>query len=161
MQKINVLAVQINEHLPVIADMMRQLQENEVLLWDKSAQWEDIEKDYLQYMVEMQEECEGLMLIAFGNHEPAGFIFGYLQEEDESRCEISTGRILYVSDGFVYPQYRKRGVYALLNEQLENHYKNKGIKRMTRFTHARNQPMQQFLKKEGYEVTRLLYEKWL
>ena len=68
---------------------------------------------------------------------------------------------MYVSDGIVLDQYRRIGIYNMLNDTLEQHYIGKGIKRIIRFTLVNNTRMRQFLENEGYGVTRLLYEKWL
>ena len=140
---------------------MHELHVNEYSLFDKTASWNDIEANYMKHIIKMQDECEGLCLVAYKGDFPAGFIFGYLEDQDDSRIEMYTGKELYISDGYVDPKYRRQGIYHKLNLQMEQYYIDMGVKRMLRFTLIRNTGMRQFLDKEGYFVTRLLYEKWL
>jgi ribosomal protein S18 acetylase RimI-like enzyme len=109
----------------------------------------------------MQEECEGHCLVAYIDDVPAGFIFGYAEDQDDSRFEEYTGKQLYVADGYVVPEYRRMGIYKMLNSLLELHFAGMGVKRITRFTMHNNDGMRGLLEKEGYVVTRVLYEKWL
>ena len=154
-------AVKISEHYDVIAKMMHELHKHEYNLFDKTASWPDIETAYMRHVIQMQKEYDGHFLIAYVNNIPAGFIFGYIEEPDDSRIEVYNGKELYVSDGFVVNEFRRKGIYHKLNKELENYYIDKGVKRITRFTLIRNTGMRQLLEKEGYGVTRLLYEKWL
>ncbi len=153
--------VSITEHYEVISRMMQALHEHEYTLFDKTASWKDIESDYMHHLVTMQQEQGGVFLMAYRSDMPVGFIFGYLEDQDESRIEVYTGKQLYVSDGYVVPECRRQGVYHLLNEHIEHHYVSQGVKRIIRFTLVRNTGMRQFLDSKGYFVSRLLYEKWL
>ena len=130
-------------------------------LFDKTASWPDIETNYMRHVIQMQEEHDGLCLMAYVDSVPVGFIFGYVEEQDDSRIEIHEGNELYVSDGVVLEPFRRLGIYSKMNEMLEQHYIDSGIKRIIRFTLVNNTKMRQFLENEGYGVTRLLYEKWL
>lgn len=150
----------IKNEYQMMASMMKRLQESEQEMNDKSAAWSDIEKTYMNYLINVQEENDGTCLVAYLNDKPIGFLFGYIEEQDESRIEIYKENELYISDGFVYPAYRKRGVYKQLNNTIEQLYINKGIRRITRYTLSTNDRMQNFLQKNGYQPTRILYEKW-
>jgi len=161
MENVSIRAVKIVENKEVIGAFLEALHENERVLFDKTAKWRDIELNYIRHLIAMQQEQAGYCLLAQVGDLPVGFIFGYLEDEDDSRFEISVGEILYVSDGFVQPEYRNLGIYRKLNDQLESHFKTKGVKRMMRFTLQNNGPMKHFLDRQGYKVTRLLYEKWL
>jgi ribosomal protein S18 acetylase RimI-like enzyme len=158
---IEIKPIIIKEHYEAISNLMRGLHENERMLFDKTADWSDIKESYMKHVIEMQEESEGTCIVAFSNEHAVGFIFGYLEEQDESRIEDYTGLELYVSDGFVLPEYRRQGIYKKMNDLLEKMYIEKGVKRMTRFTLVNNKPMQKFLEGSGYVATRFLYEKWL
>ena len=161
MDTILIVPLVISEHYAVISKLLRELHEHEFLLYDKTASWDDIEAGYMRHVIYMQEECDGLCLVAYANETPVGFIFGYMEEQDDSRIEVYTGKELYVSDGYVSEGYRRLGIYKQLNERLEQHYINLGVKRITRFTRVNNTRMIKFMEQQGYEVTRLLYEKWL
>lgn len=161
METVEIIPVRIADNYQAISKLMRELHEHEYLLFDKTASWDDIEVSYMRHAIEMQEACDGLCLVAYVDKEPAGFIFGYLEEQDDSRIEIYKGKELYVSDGYVAEQYRRLGIYSKLNQEIEKHYIAKDVKRIIRFTRINNTRMQQFMEKEGYVVTRLMYEKWL
>ncbi|MCW3105865.1 MAG: hypothetical protein JWQ09_371 [Segetibacter sp.] len=161
MESIEIKEVIIREQQAVISLLMQGLQQSEFNYFDKSTPWNEIEINYLQHLISMQEECEGTCLIAYNGSVAVGFIFGYVEEPDDSRIEINTGKELYVSDGYVLPGYRKQGIYKKMNELLEEKYIKKGVRRITRFTLVNNEPMKKFLANAGYKPTRILFEKWL
>lgn len=156
-----IISVQIEVYYDTIDMLMRGLHDSEQEQFNKAARWDDIRESYMQHVIDTQKEYDGTCLVAYVNEKAAGFIFGYDEEQDDSRIETYTGHELYVSDGYVLPQYRRMGVYRQLNNALEQHYINKGIRKITRFTLVSNVRMQQFLEEEGYKPVRLLYEKWL
>ncbi len=158
---IEIKAVQIADHYAVISQFMRALHESERELFDKTALWDDIEDSYMRHAIEAQRECDGTCLIAYTNDEPAGFIFGYMDEPDDSRIEEYNDMERYVSDGYVKAEYRRQGVYKILNAELESIYIAKGVRRIVRFTLVSNTRMQGFLESEDYQPVRFLYEKWL
>ena len=161
MHNVNIKPIIIANNYDLISSFMRSLHENEKSLFDKTADWNDIEVSYMRHITEMQEDNDGTCLVAYIDDVPAGFIFGYTEEQDDSRIEVYTGKELYVSDGYVVPDFRRKGLYKMLNEKLESIYIAKGIKRIIRFTLSNNTKMQSFLEQDGYKPTRLLYEKWL
>ncbi len=161
MNEIVIRPVLIKNEYGLISNMMARLHANEQLLNPNTAPWPDVESSYMRHVIDMQQECAGVCLVAYVGDVAAGFIFGYMEEQDDSRIEVDTGDMLYVSDGYVYDAYRRMGIYRKLNDALEQHYTAGGARRITRFTLANNVAMQRFLESEGYKVTRLLYEKWL
>ncbi|HEY8960318.1 GNAT family N-acetyltransferase [Chitinophaga sp.] len=158
---ITITSIQIREHYELINAMMEQLHLSEKVFFFKTADWESIAANYMQHVMEMQETCKGTCLVAYADDVPAGFIFAYLEEADESRIEDYTGNTLYVSDGYVAPEFRRQGIYRMMNEELERIYVEMGVRRIVRYTLANNYRMQQFLALENYEPVRLVYEKWL
>lgn len=161
MSNVTIKPVVVRERYAVISDMMRALHENERMLNSKTALWDDIEAPYMNHIINMQEECDGECLVAYVEDEPAGFMFGYIEEEDDSRFEEYTGKILYVSDGYIVPEHRRKGIYRRMNRELERHFIEKGVRRMQRFTLLSNEQMRRFLVEEGYAGTRILFEKWI
>ena len=160
-EKIEIKPVKITDNYAIISAMMQELHLHEHSLFDKTAAWSDIEDSYMRHIIQTQEECDGTFLIAYVNNVPSGFIFGYIEEQDDSRIEIYEGKELYVSDGYVAKEFRGMGLYRKLNEQLEQIYISKGVRRICRFTLINNTRARHFMEKQGYVVTRLLYEKWI
>lgn len=159
--KLEVNPIQIRAHYETLSFMMRGLHESEKQLFNKTDDWDSIKEAYMGHVIEMQETANGTCLLAMVDDEPAGFIFGYEDEEDESRIEAYEGKDLYVSDGYIAPQYRRLGIYQKMNEMLEHIYIEQGVRRIIRFTLTSNKRMQHFLEGQHYQPVRLLYEKWL
>lgn len=160
-ESIKICEVIIADHYAVISGLMHQLHVHEHHLNNKTAAWADIEESYMRHVINMQQECAGMCLVAYDDELPVGFIFGYAEDQDDSRIEIHEGKELYVSDGYVLETHRRKGIYRSLNQRLESHYIKQGVKRIIRFTLFNNVGMRQFLEDEEYVVTRFLYEKWL
>ncbi len=151
----------IKDNYSLMEAMMQELQKSEQEMNTMSADWKSIKANYMSHLISCQEENNGTCLVAYENEKAIGFLFAYTEEQDESRIEKYEGIELYVSDGFIYPAFRRLGIYQQLNCAIEAHYIAKGIRRITRFTLFSNMRMQKFLEKNGYLPTRILYEKWL
>jgi ribosomal protein S18 acetylase RimI-like enzyme len=158
---VTIKSVRIADHYDEVAAMMLELHVHEHSLFDKTAAWADIEAGYMRHVIDTQANSEGTCLIAYIAGKPVGFIFGYVEEQDDSRIEVYMGKELYVSDGFVTKELRGQGIYRLLNAELERIYISQGVKRICRHTLINNTRARKFLEEQGYTVTRLLYEKWL
>jgi ribosomal protein S18 acetylase RimI-like enzyme len=160
-EQVTIKPVIIADNYQQISAMMLELHLNEHSLFDKTAAWVDIEDGYMRHVISLQEHCEGTCLVAYINDKPSGFIFGYIEEQDDSRIEVYMGKELYVSDGYVAKEMRGNGIYHKLNDELERIYIDKGVKRICRHTLINNTNARNFMERQGYVVTRLLYEKWL
>ena len=161
MEDIVIKSINIADHYATVSEMMHGLHTNEKRLHSKTALWHTIQSAYMSHVIAMQEECEGICLMAYMGGQPAGFIFGYAEEPDDSRIEEYVGKEVYVTDGYVLPEYRRRGIYKVLNARLEEAYTEMGVGRISRHTLVVNEGMRALLEQQGYVATRLLYEKWL
>ncbi len=161
MENIVIDSINIAEHYTTVSEMMQLLHTNEKRLHSKTARWHSIQSAYMRHVIAMQEDCEGICLMAYVCGQPAGFIFGYAEEPDDSRIEEYVGKELYVSDGYVLPEYRRQGIYKMLNARLEAAYIERGVGRISRHTLVVNESMRALLEQQGYVATRILYEKWL
>lgn len=158
---ITIRPVKIADQYQLISSMMHELHLHEHSLFDKTAAWSDIEASYMRHIIKMQEEYDGCCLIAYLDDSPVGFIFGYVEDQDDSRIEVYRGKELYISDGYIVKESRGQGIYRQLNRKLEQIYIEKGVRRICRYTLVNNTRARSFLESEEYVVTRLLYEKWL
>ena len=161
MTTLQIKEIQVKDNYALISGFMHLLHEHEHLLFSKTAAWPDIEASYMRHVIFMQQGCDGLCLVAYADGVPAGFMFGYAEEQDDSRIEVYEGLQLYVSDGYIADAYRRPGIYRKLNEHMEAAFIARGIGRITRYTQVNNARMRQFLEEDGYHATRVLYEKWL
>ena len=161
MDNIEIKSIIIAQHYAIICEMMLGLHTNEKRLHSKTALWDSIQHAYMRHVIAMQEECEGICLMAYVCDQLAGFIFGYAEEPDDSRIEEYVGKEVYVTDGYVLPEYRRQGIYKMLNARLEEEYTKRGVGRISRHTLVANEGMRALLEQQGYVATRILYEKWM
>ena len=152
--------INIAENLPIVDELLGELHDYERELSDKTANWQDFRESYIRHMIECEEENEATFLTAFVDGKAVGFLFGYVEDEDDSNFEVGDGKDLYVSEGYVKSEYRKHGIYTALNQHFEESYNNLNIRKIYRFTLTNNTRMQRFLESQGYKATRILYEKW-
>lgn len=153
--------IKISDHLPIVDELVGELHVSEKEMNDKTADWSQIRENYLNFMAECEEENEGSFLIAEMDGKAIGFLFGYIEEKDDSNFELGEGNDLYVSEGYVKKEYRKQGIYSALNKAFEAMYSHQNIRKIYRFTLCNNDTMQQWLASQGYRPVRLVYEKWL
>lgn len=153
--------IKITENLPIVDELVGELHVSEKEKNDKTADWSDIREHYLQFMAECEEENDGTFLIAEIDGKAIGFLFGYLDERDNSNFELGEGDDLYVSEGYVKKEYRKQGIYTALNKAFENTYADYHIRKIYRFTLCNNDTMQRWLASQGYRPVRIVYEKWI
>lgn len=161
MEDIIIKSIKIDQHYAIVSEMMNGLHTNEKRLHSKTALWHSIKSAYMSHVIDMQKNCEGICLMAYVSGQPAGFIFGYAEEPDDSRIEEYVGKEVYVTDGYVMPEYRRRGIYKMLNAMLEEAYAKMGVGRISRHTLVVNEGMRALLEQQEYVATRVLYEKWL
>ncbi|MBS1777104.1 MAG: GNAT family N-acetyltransferase [Bacteroidetes bacterium] len=119
MKPLNIRPLQFPEEIVLADEMLKALHTSEQTLNPNTAKWEDISTSYLQHVQECMNECEGIFLVAEIDKEAVGFIFGYIDEPDNSNFERGSGSDLYVSEGFVKPECRKMGIYTALRAPLK------------------------------------------
>ncbi|RQO29875.1 hypothetical protein DBR32_14960 [Taibaiella sp. KBW10] len=161
MEHITIRSINIAEHRDIADELVGALHESELELNPRTAHWPMIRKHYLNFLQECQETCQGTFLLAEDRGVAIGFLFGYVVEQEDSNFEIGDDNDLYVSEGYVKPDYRKQGIYTLLNQTFETRYKDFPIRKIYRYTLYNNDKMQHWLSKQGYKPIRLVYEKWL
>ncbi len=160
-QEIVINQIGIKDNLSIVDELVGALHASELSLNIKTANWEDIKDEYLRYMIECEEEAEGKFFVAKDLYKTIGFIFGFIENKDNSNFEIGSGDDLYISEGFVKVEYRNLGVYSKLNNAFIESFSKQPIRRIIRYTLNNNKTMQHWLENKGYRVVRLVYEKWL
>ncbi|MCS4301804.1 GNAT family N-acetyltransferase [Chryseobacterium sp. BIGb0232] len=153
--------IKIKDNLAIVNELVGELHVSEKEMNDKTADWTLIRNNYLKFMSECEEENDGTFLIAEIDGKAIGFLFGYIDEKDDSNFEQGEGDDLYVSEGYVKKEYRKQGIYSALNKSFEETYSDYKIRKIYRFTLCNNDTMQRWLNSQGYRPVRLVYEKWL
>ncbi|MGU3376189.1 GNAT family N-acetyltransferase [Chryseobacterium sp. M5A1_1a] len=153
--------IKIAEHFPIVDELVGELHVSEKQINDKTADWSQIRNNYLNFMEECENENNGSFFIAEVDEKAVGFLFGYIDEKDDSNFEMGDGNDLYVSEGYVKKEYRKQGIYSALNKAFEEAYTDYKIRKIYRYTLCNNETMQRWLASQGYRPIRMVYEKWL
>ena len=153
--------IAISENLPIVDELVGELHDSEKGFNSKTEDWSVFKDKYLEHMLECEQENEASFIIAEHEGKAIGFVFGYIEEQDESDFEVGDGDDLYVSEGYVKSEFRKHGIYSALNAAFEKEYENFNIRRIYRYTLNNNETMKSWLSKQGYEPVRIVYEKWL
>lgn len=153
--------IKIAENIAIVDELVGELHVSEKSMNDKTADWSLIRENYLRFMSECEEENDGTFLIAEIDGKAIGFIFGYIDEKDDSNFELGDADDLYISEGYVKQEFRKHGIYSALNKAFEETYKDYNIRKIYRYTLCNNNTMQKWLGNQGYQPVRLVYEKWL
>lgn len=153
--------IKITDNLAIVDELVGELHVSEKEMNDKTADWDLIRDNYLRFMAECEEENDGTFLIAEIDGKVIGFLFGYIDEKDDSNFELGESDDLYVSEGYVKKEYRKQGIYSALNKAFEETYSDYKIRKIYRYTLCNNDTMQRWLASQGYRPVRLVYEKWL
>ncbi|MFZ4930149.1 GNAT family N-acetyltransferase [Chryseobacterium sp. Mn2064] len=161
MMSYSIKKIKISDHLPIVDKLVGELHVSEKEMNDRTADWSQIRENYLNFMAECEEENEGSFLIAEIDGKAIGFLFGYIDERDDSNFELGEGNDLYVSEGYVKKEFRKQGIYSALNKAFEEMYSHQNIRKIYRFTLCNNDTMQRWLASQGYRPVRMVYEKWL
>jgi ribosomal protein S18 acetylase RimI-like enzyme len=159
--EIKIKQIDIVQNRSIVEELVGALHVSELELNPKTARWSDIKDEYLQHMMECENEANGKFFLATTNELLIGFIFGYVEEKGNSNFEIGDGDDLYISEGYVLESFRNQGVYRKLNEAFIESYTNIKLRRIIRYTLSNNKKMQQWLEHKGYNAVRVVYEKWL
>ena len=160
-QEIVIRQILIKDNLTIVDELVGALHVSELSLNIKTANWKDIKKEYLEYMMECEKEADGKFFVANDHDNAIGFIFGFIENKDNSNFEIGEGDDLYISEGYVNEAYRNLGVYGKLNNAFTESYSKQPIRRIIRYTLSNNKTMQHWLVNKGFNAVRLVYEKWL
>ncbi|CAI8733958.1 GNAT family N-acetyltransferase [Chryseobacterium sp. IT-36CA2] len=153
--------IKISKNLSIVDELVGELHVSEKEMNNKTADWSLIRQNYLRFMTECEEENNGTFLIAEVDGKAIGFLFGYIDEKDDSNFESGEGDDLYVSEGYVKKEFRKHGIYSALNKAFEEAYTDYKIRKIYRYTLCTNDTMQRWLTSQGYQPVRLVYEKWM
>ncbi|MBW2977632.1 GNAT family N-acetyltransferase [Candidatus Woesearchaeota archaeon] len=87
-------------------------------------------------------------------------LIGYLLLETQFRDPFLEGnRIGYVSELFVLPEYRKKGISKELLKKSNEWFKKKKFKWLVVSTHSRDKPAIQFWKRKGFKEFNKYFNK--
>jgi ribosomal protein S18 acetylase RimI-like enzyme len=101
----------------------------------------------------------GAVLIAELDGLFAGFVAGWIEEENHIEETPDSNRFGYVSDICVLSTYRGRRVASRLLAAMERRLRAEGVTRVRLFTLAANRAARASYERSGYAAYEIVYEK--
>jgi len=137
-----------------------ELHEHERRLHPSRRPGEEMADAYLAWLREHAAR-DGVILVAERGGDFAGFVGGWVRQEDYIADLADWRRFGYVSDICVMPAHRGRRIAARLLGALEARLGAAGVTRMLLSTLAGNAPARAAYEREGYAPYEIVYEKRL
>jgi ribosomal protein S18 acetylase RimI-like enzyme len=114
---------------PQLRRAVIEIQEHERRLHATRLPGEQVADAYLAWLQQQAAET-GAVLIAEVRRVFAGFVAGWIEEENNVAETPDSNRYGYVSDIYVLPAYRGRRIAWRLLQMLEQHFRGAAISRM-------------------------------
>jgi ribosomal protein S18 acetylase RimI-like enzyme len=119
---------------------------------------EQVADAYLAWM-ERQAAAEGAILVAVSDASFAGFVAGWIANDENVAETPDSNRFGYISDICVMPAYRGQRIAAQLLDGIEHYLRRAGISRLRINTLAVNTSAQSSYEHAGFAPYEILYEK--
>lgn len=147
----------------VIKELLLDLQNYEMMLHPGRRQWTDV--DAAQYWEDIKPTLDGkqgVCLVAVVAGKTIGFSIGWV-EEDVYKDKVHPHEVRYafLSEGFVFPEFRRSKVFSALVAGMEDYFYKQGIRRIRRGSFANNSNLLAAANKQGYQLYEILLEKVL
>lgn len=121
----------------------------------------EVSEDYLAEMERETAANDGALFMAEMAGETIGYVCCYAGHDDDMMIHEETRPHGYVSDIFVAPEHRSRGVGAALLSAAEDYLAGLGFRRVRLSVMAANVTARAVYEKCGYRAYDVLYEKSL
>ncbi|HVO02214.1 MAG TPA: GNAT family N-acetyltransferase [Candidatus Cybelea sp.] len=146
---------------PVLRRMLNALQEAECAMEPNRAHWADGGEAYAAWMLDEIARSDGAVFLAIAEDgAPIGLVSCWRAEDETDITVTPAGRVhLYVSDLYVEPEWRGRGVAGALLAEAERHGRGLGIRQMTIGTLAVNEAARKAYAKAGFADYEMLLRK--
>src|ERR1043166_441176 len=116
--------------LPLILGFVAAIQEHERALVPALRPGSEIAASYANMIVENAAEKDGIILLAKAAGEAVGFICAWVDSDDDPLVAEDARSHAYVSDIYVVPEWRRRGVARLMLEAVEARMRGRGCGRL-------------------------------
>ena len=143
---------------PQLREAFVELQEHERRLHASRLPGEQIADAYLEWMVK-QAAATGAVLVAEIDGAFAGFVAGWVVDENHIADTPDSRRFGLVSDICVLPAYRGRRLASRLLAAIETHFSSKGVTRVRLGVLAANAEARTSYERSGYTAYEIIYER--
>lgn len=148
---------------PKLVAFVAALQDLERTLHAGRAEGRRIAAAHLFHLEQAARERHGRMLVAARGDERLGFLVGWVEEEARGSHHVRPAERRYgvVTDLYVEPGARARGIAVALLEEAARHFAALGLTRLRVRTLAANQAALRFYRALGYAPYELTLEREL
>ncbi|MFI4986166.1 MAG: GNAT family N-acetyltransferase [Alphaproteobacteria bacterium] len=121
---------------------------------------EQVADAYVEWMLGRADRC-GTVLVAQSNSIFAGFVAGWIEQNENIGETPDSNRVEYISDICVMPAFRGRRIAARLLDEIEQHLAGFGIARICINSLAENKSARASYERAGFASYEIVYEKTL
>lgn len=128
------------------------LQDFERNITDTRRPGHEVAEDYLKEILEKTEKQSGAVFVAKYENRVIGFIGCFVRNEDSITETPESNIYGYISDAYVIPEFRNKGVFKKLNDKAEEHLSRfENVKLIRIFVLAENKQALRAYEKNGYK----------
>jgi ribosomal protein S18 acetylase RimI-like enzyme len=115
---------------PLIAGFVAAIQEHERASVPELRPGSEIAASYADMLVETAAGKHGVILLAKAGGEAVGFVCAWVDADDDPLVAEDARMHAYLSDIYVVPEWRRRGVARLMLEAVETRMRGRGCRRL-------------------------------
>lgn len=148
---------------PMLVRLMAELQDYERSLHPNRTDGWAIASVHLAYLEQHVKAHQGRLLIAESSDGPLGFLVCFKERLDEGDLHVidSERQFGYISDLYVVPEARSKGIAAALIRAAEDHFKHLGLTKLRVTVLAKNDIARHVYEQTQFRPYELTYEKSL
>lgn len=148
---------------PRLVRLMAELQDFERSLHPNRSDGWAIASGHLAYLEQLAQQQQGRILVAENLEGLLGFVVCFVETVEPGDLHVVEGdrRFGYVSDLYVVPEVRGKGIGSALLYAAENHFKAIGLSKLRLMVLHRNESARQMYERAGYKPYEVTYERSL
>jgi ribosomal protein S18 acetylase RimI-like enzyme len=115
---------------PVLEAFVAAIQEHERLLVPELRAGAEIAADYAAHIVAQIEQRDGVIILARAGAESVGFACAWIDEDDDPLLAAAHRPHALISDLYVRPEWRRRGIGRALLGEIEQIMRLRGVRKL-------------------------------
>jgi ribosomal protein S18 acetylase RimI-like enzyme len=115
---------------PVIEAFVAAIQDHERLLVPELRPGTEIAADYAARIVAQIEQRDGVLVLAKEGAESVGFACAWMDEDDDPLLAAAHRPHALISDLYVRPEWRRRGIGRALLDEIEQIMRRRGVRKL-------------------------------